>query len=53
MFSDNFEQNFESCVLNAQIARKNARNQINSLNTSKNELMKFFRGSRVFEYALW
>ena len=28
-------------------------NQINSLNTLKNELMKIFRGFRVFEHALW
>ena len=28
--------------------RKNVRNQINSLNTSKNEAMKIFRGFRVF-----
>ena len=37
-------------MLNAQ---KSASNQINSLNTSKNELIEIFRGFWVFEYALW
>ena len=49
----NFEQHFESCVLMMHTAQKSARNQRNSLNTSKNELMEIFRGFRVFEYALW
>ena len=53
MFIDNFEQHFKNCVLNAQNAQKSAGNQINSLNTSKNELMKIFCGFRVFQYALW
>ena len=52
MLIDNFEQHFESCVLNTQNALKSARNQINSLSTSRNELMKISRGFRVFEYAL-
>ena len=41
MLIDNLEQHFESCALNAQNAWKSAGNQINSLNTSKNELIKF------------
>ena len=53
MLLDNFEQNLESFVLNTQNAYESARNQINSLNTSKNELLKIFLGFRVFEYALW
>ena len=53
MFIDHFEQHFESCIMNAQNACKNAQNQINSLNTSKNELLKIFHSFRVFEYALW
>ena len=52
MLIDNFEQHFESCVLNAQNAQKSARNKINILNTSKNELSKIFRGFGVFEFAL-
>ena len=52
-FVDNFEQHFESCVLNTQNPLKRALNKINDLNTSKNELMKIFHGFRVFEYALW
>ena len=48
-----FEQQFQSCVLNARNTYQSAQNQINSLNTSKNELMKIFRGFRVFKYALW
>ena len=50
---DNFEQHFVNCVLNEQNTQKSAQKQINSLNTSKNELMEIFRGFRVFEYALW
>ena len=53
MLIDNFKQHFESCVLNTKNAWKSAQNQINSLSTSRNELMKIFRGFRVFEYALW
>ena len=49
MLIGNLEQHFESCGLNTQNAYKRAGNQINSLNTSKNELIKIFRG---FEYAL-
>ena len=52
MLVDSFEQHFESCVLNAQNAKKSARNQI-SLKTLKNELLKIFRGFRLFEYSLW
>ena len=40
-FVDNFEQHFESCVLNTQNPLKRALNKVNGLNTSKNELMKF------------
>ena len=53
MLIDNFAQHFESCVLNAQNTWKSARNQINTLNTLKNEPMNIFHGFRVFEYALW
>ena len=48
MLIDNFEQHFESCVLNSQNAHKSAQNHIN-----EHELMKIFCGFRVFEYALW
>ena len=47
-----FENHFENSVLNTQIAWESAQNQINNLNTSKNKLMKIFRGFRVFENAL-
>ena len=50
---NNFKQHFESCALITQNAQKSARNQINSLNTSKNEFTKMFCGFRGFEYALW
>ena len=53
MLIDNFEQHFVNFVLKVQIVYKSVRNQINSLSSSKNELMKIFRGFRVFEYALW
>ena len=53
MLIDNFEQPFVNCVLNGQNAWKSAQNQINSHNTSKNELMKILCDFRVFEYALW
>ena len=53
MLSGNFEQHFESCVLNAKNDSKSTRNQLNILNTLKNELMEIFGGFRVFEYALW
>ena len=53
MLINNFEQNLECFVLNTQNAKESARNYINRLNTSKNELLKIFRGFRVFEYALW
>ena len=39
MLINNFEQRFVNCVLNLQNVKKSAQNQINSLNTSKNELM--------------
>ena len=39
---DNFEHQFENCALIAQNAQKIAQNQINSLSTSRNELMKTF-----------
>ena len=48
MLLDNFERNLESFVLKTQNALKSARNQINSLNTSRNELMKF---SVVFVFS--
>ena len=38
MLIDKLEWHFESSALNAQNAWKSAPNQINSLNTSKNEL---------------
>ena len=53
MLIDNFEQQFESSALNAQNVQKSAPYQLNSFNISKNELVKFFRGFRVFEYTLW
>ena len=52
MLIDNFEQHFVNCVLNVQNTQKSAQNQINSLSTRRNELMKTFCGFRVFEYAL-
>ena len=48
MLIDNFEQHFVNCVLNVQNALKSAQNQINSLSTSKNELIKIFHGFRDF-----
>ena len=53
MLIDNFEHKFENCAVNAKNAEKNTGNQINSLYTSKNELMEIFRGFLVFEHALW
>ena len=53
MLIDNFEHQFENCALYAQNAYKSAQSQVNSLSTSRNELMKTFRGCQVFEYALW
>ena len=52
MLIDNLEQHFESCALNAQNAKKSAGNETYSPDNSKNELIKIFRGFRVFEYAL-
>ena len=54
-FLDTFDLRnpFESCDLNTQNPLKRALSKVNDLNTSKNELMKIFRGFRVFEYALW
>ena len=40
-FVDNFEQRFESCVLNTQKPFKRALNQVNGLITSKIKLPKF------------
>ena len=51
-FVDNFKQHFESYVLITQNPLKIALNKINDLNTSKIQLIKIFRGFRVFEYAL-
>ena len=45
-FMDNFEQHFQSCVLNTQDSLKSALNKANGLNTSKND------GFPVFEFAL-
>ena len=53
MLIDNFEQHFESCVMNAQNAYESVRNQINSLNTSKHEPLEIFCGFWVLKYALW
>ena len=53
MLLDNVDQHVESFLLNTENAYESARNQINILNTSKNELLKTFRSFRVFEYALW
>ena len=50
---DIFEQHFESLVLITQNANNGARNQINGVDTSKNEFMEIFRGFHVSEYALW
>ena len=53
MLVDNFEKKyFQSCVLDARNNYKSAQSQINSVITSKNEVMKIFRGFCVFEYAL-
>ena len=52
-FVDNLEQYFESCVLNSQNLCKGALNKVSGLITSKNQVIKIFRGFRVFEYALW
>ena len=52
-FVDNFEQYFESCVLNTQNSFKRAPTKVNDLITSKNEAIKIVRCFRVFEYALW
>ena len=51
-FVDNLEQYFESCVLNSQNLCKGALNKVNGLITSKNQVIKIFRGFRVFEQAL-
>ena len=51
-FVDNFEQHFEICVLNTQNPLKRGLNKVNGLNTSKSEVIKIFRGFRVFEFAL-
>ena len=37
MLIDNFQEQIESCALNAKNAQKCAQNQINSLSTSRNE----------------
>ena len=49
MLIDNFEQHFVNFVLKVQNALRSVQNQINSLNTFKNELVKIFCGYRVFE----
>ena len=48
-FVDNFEQHFESCVLKIQNPLKRALNKVNGLNTLKNQLMRIFRGFRLFK----
>ena len=50
-FVNNFEQYFESCVLNTQNPFKGALNKVNGLITSKNQVIKIVRGFPVFEYA--
>ena len=50
---DNFEQHFESFVLNTQNDYKSAQDQINRLNIAKNELLKIFGGFQIFKHALW
>ena len=47
-FVGNFEQYFESCVMITQNPLKIALNKINGPNTSKIQLIKIFRGFRVF-----
>ena len=39
--------------MDTQNPLKRAINKVNGIDTSKNQLIKFFRGFRVFEYALW
>ena len=51
-YMGNFEQHFQSCVLNTQNPLKSALNKANGLNTSKNELIKIFCGFPVFKFAL-
>ena len=48
-FVDNFEQHFESCVLNTRNPLKRALNKVNGLYTLKNELIAIFSGFCVFE----
>ena len=50
---DNFEQHFESFVLDTQNDYKSAQDQINRLNIAKNELLKIFGGFQIFKHALW
>ena len=62
-FHDIIPDNFENCKWRFNSLKKKLVNnehkmlrkvlQINSFNTSKNELIKIFRGFRVFECALW
>ena len=49
MLNDNFEQQFQSCVLNAQNNYKSAQNQINSLNASRK--MKLREFSVIFGFS--
>ena len=42
-FVDNFEQRFESCVLNTQNPFKKVLNKVNSLNTLKKSAYENFR----------
>ena len=51
MLLDNFEQHHESFVVNTQNASESARNQINRLNTSKNEHFPCFPGFRICSMA--
>ena len=50
---DNFEQHFESFVLDTQNDYKSAQDQISRLNIAKNELLKIFGGFQIFKHALW
>ena len=52
VFFDNCDQHFESSILDKQNPLKRALNKVNGINTSKNQLIQFFRDFPVFEYAL-
>ena len=53
MLIDNFEQHFESCVLEqTKSLEKPSKSDKHSFNILKNELMKIFRSLCLFKYAL-